>query len=98
MAGWTCVTCGVQLADTEADPTCCAICEDERQYVGVGGQQWTTMAELGCDHSVVLREEEPDLVGVGVELLLVISFLRLLHRIWADTWRRPRWRCSVRGP
>ena len=29
-------------------PTC-AICLDERQYVGHDGQRWTTMAELGAD-------------------------------------------------
>jgi hypothetical protein len=78
MAGWICVTCGVQHADTEAHPTRCAICEDERQYVGAGGQQWTTMAGLGHDHSVVLREEEPDLVGVGVEPSFAIGQRALL--------------------
>ena len=67
MPAWICVTCGVQHADTESPPMRCAICEDERQYVGANGQQWTTMTELSRDHAVVLRDEEPNLVGVGVE-------------------------------
>ena len=67
MPAWICVTCGVQHADTERPPMRCAICEDERQYVGANGQQWTTMTELSRDHAVVLRDEEPNLVGVGVD-------------------------------
>jgi hypothetical protein len=64
---WICATCGVQYADSSEPPAACAICTDERQYVGWGGQRWLTMAELGHDRTVVLREEEPGLIGVGVE-------------------------------
>jgi hypothetical protein len=56
----------------------CAICEDERQYVGANGQQWTTMTELSRDHAVVLREEEPNLVGVGVDPPFAIGQRALL--------------------
>ncbi len=38
------------------------------------------MAELGSDHSVVLREEEPGLVGVGVEPAFAIGQRALLVR------------------
>ena len=38
-----CRACGVQYAQPRED---CPICADERQYVGWGGQQWTTLAEL----------------------------------------------------
>jgi len=65
MPAWICQTCGVQQADTAAPPDRCAICEDERQYVGWEGQRWTTMAELAGDHSSDLKEEEPDLLGIG---------------------------------
>ena len=41
----------------------CPICLDERQYVGWGGQQWTTMAELAAGHRNELREEEPACSG-----------------------------------
>jgi hypothetical protein len=33
---WIRVTCGVQQADTPEPPDGCAICADERQYVGWG--------------------------------------------------------------
>jgi hypothetical protein len=67
MPAWICVTCGVQYPDTAQPPERCPICEDERESVGWDGQQWTTSAELEKDHRVELREEEPDLIGVGVE-------------------------------
>jgi glyoxylase-like metal-dependent hydrolase (beta-lactamase superfamily II) len=67
MPAWICSTCAVQYPDTDQPPAHCPICEDERQYVGWDGQRWTTMAELGADHAMVLREEEPGLTGVGIE-------------------------------
>src|SRR5574340_221520 len=45
-----CVTCGTQFADSEGPPAHCPICDDERQYVGLQGQQWTTLDELRRDH------------------------------------------------
>ena len=80
MTAWICRTCGVQYPDTDQPPGSCAICDDERQYVGWGGQQWTTMAEIGRDHAVVLRDEEPGLVGVGVEPAFAIGQRALLVR------------------
>ncbi|HWR46713.1 MAG TPA: MBL fold metallo-hydrolase [Pseudonocardiaceae bacterium] len=80
MPAWICLTCGVQYPDTDRPPARCAICEDERQYVGWDGQQWTTMAELARDHTVVLREEEPDLLGIGVEPAIAIGQRALLVR------------------
>src|ERR1043166_3444375 len=72
-----CRTCGVQYPAPRED---CPICLDERQYVGWGGQQWTTMAELAQDHRTELREEEPDLTGVGVEPSFGIGQRALLVR------------------
>jgi hypothetical protein len=80
MAAWICVTCGVQQRDTAEPPDRCAICTDERQYVGWGGQQWTTTSDLAEDHTVVLREEEPDLFGIGVEPAFAIGQRALLVR------------------
>ena len=67
MAAWICRTCGVQHAETDRPPEVCAICADERQYVGWEGQRWTTMAELAAERTTVLREEEPNLLGIGLE-------------------------------
>jgi hypothetical protein len=80
MPAWICRTCGVQHPDTEYPPPTCAICEDERQYVGWDGQQWTTMTDLARESSVVLREEEPDLLGIGVEPAFAIGQRALLVR------------------
>jgi hypothetical protein len=80
MPAWICVTCGVQYPDTDRHPRGCPICEDERQYVGWQGQQWTTMAEIAGSHRVVVRNEETDLVGVGVEPSFAIGQRALLVR------------------
>ena len=38
--------------------TRCPICQDERQYVGHGGQKWTTLDEYKKTHKNVFTEEE----------------------------------------
>jgi hypothetical protein len=78
MSAWICVTCGVQQADTAEPPPACAICEDERQYVGWEGQRWTTGAELARDHASDLREEETDLLGIGTSPSFAIGQRALL--------------------
>ena len=80
MPAWICVTCAVQYPDTGQPPARCPVCEDERQYVGWGGQRWTTADELARDHRSVLREEEPDLLGVGVDPAVAIGQRALLVR------------------
>ena len=67
MAAWICATCAVQYPDTEQPPATCAICSDERQYVGWDGQRWTTRSELAREHVTELRDEEPGLLGVGMQ-------------------------------
>ena len=80
MPAWICATCAVQYPDTEAPPAHCPICSDERQYVGWDGQRWTTAAELARDHATDMREEEPDLFGVGVAPAVGIGQRALLVR------------------
>ncbi|HEX8203996.1 MAG TPA: MBL fold metallo-hydrolase [Isosphaeraceae bacterium] len=65
MPHFICTTCGTQHEETQAPPHRCAICEDERQYVGWGGQQWTTLDQLRADHTNQIRAEEPNLTGIG---------------------------------
>jgi hypothetical protein len=58
-----CSTCGVQYAAPRED---CPICEDERQYVGWTGQQWTDLEALRrAGHRGELRSEGPDVMGLG---------------------------------
>ena len=65
MQSYFCATCGTGFPPSEAAPTHCPICEDERQYLPPGGQKWTTMAELESRHQNEIRELEPGLYGVG---------------------------------
>lgn len=67
MEPWICETCGVEYPPSPEPPPRCAICEDERQYVGWGGQRWTTMrALIEGGRRNDLRELEPGLLGIGV--------------------------------
>lgn len=58
-----CRTCGVQYPAPREE---CPICEDQRQYVGWDGQQWTSLAELSnAGHKGQVKPEGPGVVGVG---------------------------------
>ncbi len=63
---YICITCGVQHAPGPRPPERCAICEDERQYVGRDGQRWITLEQLRVDHDPDLRVQEPRLLGIGM--------------------------------
>ena len=64
---YMCATCGSQFAAAAQPPERCPICEDERQYVGWGGQKWTSMAALAQDHATDVRAVEPGLTGIGIK-------------------------------
>lgn len=79
MSFWICATCAVEHAE---QPDVCAICADERQYVPVGGQRWTTLDEqVAAGYRVRVHEVEPGLYGVrsepeagiGQQALLVVT-------------------------
>ena len=79
MWAFICVTCGSQFAESEREPGHCPICEDERQYVGLHGQKWTTLDDLRGSHKNRFVEEEPGLlsmvtnprVGIGQRAFLL---------------------------
>lgn len=76
---YTCVTCGAQYAASKAPPAQCSICEDERQYVGWQGQEWTTLADMPGKFKNKITEVEPGLYtihtdpkfGIGQQAYLV---------------------------
>jgi hypothetical protein len=72
-----CATCGVQFARSEAHPEQCPVCEDERQYVGWGGQRWTTLEQLREDHRNEVRQDL-GVIGVGTEPSFAIGQRALL--------------------
>ena len=74
-----CSTCGVQFAPTEAAPVNCPVCEDERQYVGWGGQTWTTLDQLRAEHHNEVRDDL-GLTGIGTKPSFAIGQRALLVR------------------
>jgi glyoxylase-like metal-dependent hydrolase (beta-lactamase superfamily II) len=78
MPNYICMTCGAQYAETHSPPEHCLICEDDRQYVGLKGQRWTTMPELQKTHHNRVAEVEPNLTGIGAEPAFAIGQRALL--------------------
>jgi len=80
MALWICTACGLEHEDTAEPPPLCEICNEERQFVPLTGQAWTTSDQLEAGgsqlHSALV---EPGLhrlsvvprVGIGQQALLV---------------------------
>jgi glyoxylase-like metal-dependent hydrolase (beta-lactamase superfamily II) len=77
MEHFTCVTCGTQFPASDQPPESCPVCTDERQHVGLGGQRWTTHAELAATHHNRI-ERDGDLVGIGIEERFAIPQRALL--------------------
>jgi len=68
MKNYICLTCGTQYSEVSSPPDRCVICNDERQYVNWNGQQWTTLEEMwNADYRNIIREIEPNLIGIGTE-------------------------------
>jgi hypothetical protein len=76
-----CRTCGVQYAPSATPPAQCPICEDERQYVGWNGQQWTTLDELRAEgRRNTVEELEPGLLQVATKPAIAIGQRALVAR------------------
>jgi hypothetical protein len=73
-----CITCGTQFAESEGPPVRCPICDDERQYVGWAGQEWTTLEQLCARHRLALKDEGDGLLGIGTEPKFAIGQRALL--------------------
>lgn len=63
MANFICITCGVQYPESDAEPGRCAICDEERQFIGMRGQLWTTLPDMREKnlHTNEITEVEPGL-------------------------------------
>jgi hypothetical protein len=59
-----CTTCGTQYPAAADPPPACRICLDERQYIGLQGQQWTTLDEIRRTHHNDLIPLEPGLTAI----------------------------------
>lgn len=80
MENFICATCGVQFTATRVPYANCPICDDERQYVGYNGQQWTTLDKLKRTHHNRIETIEKNLVGIGSEPSFAIGHRSLLVR------------------
>ena len=78
MENFICVQCGTQFGATAQPPSRCTICEDERQFVHYGGQQWTTLDRLVTDHHNRFEDEALQLLGIGTEPEFAIGQRALL--------------------
>jgi glyoxylase-like metal-dependent hydrolase (beta-lactamase superfamily II) len=61
-----CITCGTQFEDQSDWPERCPICDEERQYVGASGQQWTTAEQLIRDFQLSFVEEMPGVTSFSI--------------------------------
>lgn len=75
-----CTTCGTQFGDSATAPARCPVCEDERQYVGHGGQRWSTPERLRAGHRNRIEAEADGLLGIGTEPAFAINQRALLVR------------------
>lgn len=80
MPAFICTTCGTQYPESDAAPTGCTICQEERQYVNPLGQAWTTLANLRRTHFNAFRQHEPGLTGIGTTPGFAIAQRALLLR------------------
>jgi glyoxylase-like metal-dependent hydrolase (beta-lactamase superfamily II) len=75
-----CVTCGTQFPPADHAPTHCPICEDERQFVGLQGQQWITLEQLRRTHRNTLFQEGDGIWGISTAPAFGIGQRALLVR------------------
>jgi len=59
-----CKACGTSYEITGSQPEHCNICEDERQYVPVTGQQWVSSDTLFASHTNKWKQHDADLLSV----------------------------------
>src|SRR5262249_46023185 len=75
-----CATCGTSYPEADTPPQGCPICEDERQFVPLTGQGWTTPARLSAKHANAWRKLEIHLLEIHTTPRFAISQRALLLR------------------
>lgn len=67
LQSFICITCGTQYPASAEPPAGCPICEDDRQYVRAGGQQWTTLDTMRGRYHNTFTEIEPGVIAIQTE-------------------------------
>lgn len=80
MKNYLCTACGTSYPESEAPPEACPICDDERQYVPVSGQGWTTRQALAGSHRNAWELHEPGLLSIHTVPAFAINQRALLVR------------------
>ena len=62
-----CLTCGAQFPPSAEPPPECPICTDSRQFVGLDGQQWTSLDKLSQKHRNIIEKQETNLYSIHTE-------------------------------
>ena len=78
---YICKTCGVQHTKGQSPPERCLLCDDERQYIGWEGQQWTTLNQMeaaGHQNRIRAVANEPGLWSVDTRPRFAIGQRALL--------------------
>ena len=75
-----CTACGTQYPESAQASLHCIICEEERQYVPLRGQTWTTLQALQQSHTNTFREYERGIIGIGSTPAFAIGQRALLVR------------------
>ncbi len=78
--GRICATCGTKYPTSFTDNHC-LICEDDRQYVPLDEQKWTSSFELTQKHKVKIKQLKANLFelvvnpdfAIGQRAILVVS-------------------------
>ena len=78
MQGFICTACGTQYPPSNAPPSQCTICEDERQFIPPRGQTWTTLAGPGGQPFQRLAPARAGIIGIGTQPQFAIGQRALL--------------------
>ncbi|HYP13841.1 MAG TPA: MBL fold metallo-hydrolase [Bryobacteraceae bacterium] len=73
MNAFLCSTCGTEYPASPKPPLSCLICSEERQYIGLQGQSWTTLHELRESHANEFHPREPNLTAIRTEPAFAIN-------------------------
>lgn len=75
--GPICNACGTEYK-AGPPPRSCPICEDERQFVPIGGQKWTGLDKLSRNHRVEWSEDAPGIHQLVIQPRFAIGQRALL--------------------
>jgi hypothetical protein len=80
MPAFICTACGTQYPPSDVPPKNCTICDEERQYIPVSGQSWTTLEAMRTRYVNGFRQYDAEIIGIGTQPSFAIGQRALLIR------------------